>query len=106
MTRVPCSFSIARIACARRTTYHRAANRGCKTMITIKIQKSVEKSNDMTSACVLSEGIFQMTAGLCHGILVATRGSHDLSQMIILPKDAFDPRAMSVAQSEHDEGAQ
>jgi len=33
-------------------------------MIAIKIQKSVEKSNDMTSACVLSEGIFQMTAGL------------------------------------------
>ena len=32
-------------------------------MITIKIQKSVEKSKDMTGACVLSVDIFQMTAG-------------------------------------------
>jgi hypothetical protein len=41
-------------------------------VIAIKIQKSVEKSNDMTSACVLSEGIFQTTAGfLSRGILVA-----------------------------------
>jgi hypothetical protein len=50
ITRVPCNFSIARIACARRSTYHRAVSKGCSTMITIKIQKSDEKSNDMTSA--------------------------------------------------------
>ena len=37
-----------------------------------------------------------MTAGLCHGILVATRDSHDLSQMTILPKDACDDAAADV----------
>ena len=34
----------------RRITYHRAASRGCNSVIAMKIQRSVEKSNDMTCA--------------------------------------------------------
>ena len=47
MTREPFARSIARIACARRTAYHRPVNRGCNTMIAKKIQISVERSNDI-----------------------------------------------------------
>src|SRR5262249_42506115 len=35
------------MACARRRAYQRPMNKGCSTMITIKIQKKDEKSNDM-----------------------------------------------------------
>src|SRR5215469_15405679 len=35
------------MACARRRAYQRPMNKGCSTMIAIKIQKRDEKSNDM-----------------------------------------------------------
>src|SRR5262249_46837902 len=49
MTRDACDFSIARMACARRRAYHRPMNKGCSTMIAMKIQKRNEKSNDMAN---------------------------------------------------------
>src|SRR6516165_539378 len=49
MTRDACDFSIARMACARRRAYHRPMNKGCSTMIAMKIQKRDEKSNDMAN---------------------------------------------------------
>ena len=49
ITRDACDLSIARIACARRTAYHRPMNKGCSTMIAKKTHKSDEKSNDMAS---------------------------------------------------------
>src|SRR6516164_3301870 len=49
MTRDACDFSSARMACARRRAYHRPMNKGCSTMIAMKIQKSDEKSNDMAN---------------------------------------------------------
>ena len=47
MTRDPCDFSIARIACARRTAYQRPVNRGCSTMMMKNTQNSDERSNAM-----------------------------------------------------------
>src|SRR5215469_11503011 len=44
-----CDFSIARMACTRRRAYHRPMNKGCSTMIAMKIQKRDEKSNDMAN---------------------------------------------------------
>jgi hypothetical protein len=52
MTRVPCAFSIALIACARRMANHLPISKGCSAMSTTIMKKIVEKSKDMVFASV------------------------------------------------------
>lgn len=54
----------------RRITYHRVTSRGCNSVIAMKIQRSVEKSNDITRACVQSDGISPMTAGFLSRVIL------------------------------------
>gem|GEM_PF-4614021 len=44
ITRVPCAFSMARIACARLNVSHRLTMSGCSTMSAKTIQKIDERS--------------------------------------------------------------
>src|SRR5215469_2541960 len=59
------------MACARRRAYHRPMNKGCSTMIAMKIQKRDEKSNDMANVLpVCAENFVRLIC--CHRLTSAT----------------------------------